>query len=177
MPLLASNAPGRDCAVFGIERHFPGSRPGGAGYPSRGIRTADWLYIRNLTPDRNPVGDNPGPVWPADDPTGGFGDSDGGPSKTYLWTHRKQHAELARLAFGKRPAEELYAASDAGNLRNRAGDPKLAAVKGDLAARLDRHLKETSDPRANGQGEALDAVMRRFPALSAEVNRQQEGRK
>ena len=67
MPLLVSGAsgqidPARDFAVFGIERHFPGSRPDGAGYPVRAIRTRDYLYIRNLTPDRNPVGDTPGPL-------------------------------------------------------------------------------------------------------------------
>ena len=92
----------RDCAVFGIERHFPGSRPGGAGYPARGIRTRDFHYIRNLTPDRNPCGDRPGPIWPDDDPVGGFGDTDGGPAKTFLWEQRA--ALPATLPRGLRPA-------------------------------------------------------------------------
>ena len=173
MPILTSPRsgqiePARDSAVFGIERHFPGSRPGGDGYPSRAIRTKDYLYIRNLTPERNPVGDHPGAAWPEDDPVGGYGDTDGGPSKTYLWKNRDQHSKLFQLAFGKRPAEELYdVKSDPANLRNRAGDPKLAAVRKALAAKLDGHLKRTADPRATGKAELLDGIMKRYPKLGA----------
>jgi uncharacterized sulfatase len=117
-------------------------------------------------------------VWPADDPTGGFGDTDGGLSKTFLWNHRAQYAELARLAFDKRLAEELYdIRTDPGNLRNLAGKPETAKVQRELAARLDDHRKRTADPRILGRGDELDAVMRRFPSLSAAVNRAQEGRK
>jgi uncharacterized sulfatase len=183
MPVLVSSAsgvadPNRDAAVFGIERHFPGSRPDGMGYPSRAIRDRDYLYIRNLAPDRNPVGDRPGPTWPADDPTGGFGDTDGGPTKTWLWNHRAEHAELARLAFDKRPAEELYeVANDPGNLRNLAADLRHAAARKRLAGRLDAHLRKTEDPRVTGNGASLDAVMRRFPTVPAAVNAEQEGRK
>jgi uncharacterized sulfatase len=143
--------PARDCAVFGI---------------ARGVRTKDYLYIRNLTPDASPAGDHPGPVWPPDDPTGGYGDSDGGPSKTCLWQNREKYAELFRLAFGKRPAEELYDPNaDPFQLRNLAADPQHARARRELAARLDRHLRRTGDPRATGQGSQLDAVMRRYPAL------------
>ena len=168
----------REFAVFGIERHFPGSRPNGAGYPSRAIRTRDYLYIRNLTPDRNPVGDRPGPVWPSDDPVGGFGDTDGGPSKTYLWEQRAKYGELVRLAFDKRPAEELYALDgDPANMKNVEADPRHAGAKSALVKQLDEYLKQTDDPRIIGNGDVIDAVMRRYPSLSPEVNRQQEGRK
>ncbi|MGB9605925.1 MAG: sulfatase-like hydrolase/transferase, partial [Bryobacteraceae bacterium] len=80
LPLLEGR--GRSEVVFGIERHFPGSRFGGAGYPSRAIRTATHLYIRNLAPQASPCGDHPAPSWPEDDAVGGYGDTDGGPSKT-----------------------------------------------------------------------------------------------
>jgi hypothetical protein len=144
----------------------------------RAIRTRDYLYIRNLAPDRNPVGDHPGPAWPADDPVGGFGDTDGGPAKTFLWRNREEYPELARLAFGKRPAEELYAVKEGpANLKNLAGKPETEAVRKDLAARLNRYLEQTADPRAIGKGESLDEVMRRFPSLSAAVNAAQEGRR
>jgi N-sulfoglucosamine sulfohydrolase len=167
IPLLDGAARGRSEVVFGIERHFPGSRPQGAGYPSRAIRTAEYLYIRNLTPEANPCGDHPGPVWPEDDPVGGYGDTDGGLSKTYLWRNRKKHPELFQLAFGKRPAEELYAiAQDPFQMRNLAGKPDYERTREDLAARLDAHLKRTADPRALGRGAELDAVMRRFPSLA-----------
>ncbi len=171
MPVLLAPGSGqidarRDAVVFGLERHFPGSRRNGAGYPLRAIRTRDYLYIRNLTPDRNPVGDQPGPVWPADDPVGGFGDTDGGPTKTYLWIHRKRHPELFRLAFGKRLAEELYSLKqDPYCLENLAADAKFSDLKQELAARLDSHLKQTGDPRALGQGDFFDAVMKRYPKL------------
>jgi uncharacterized sulfatase len=168
----------RDAAVFGIERHFPGSRPEGAGYPSRAIRTREYLYIRNLTPERNPAGDHPGPVWPSDDPVGGFGDTDGSPSKTYLWRNRARHQDLVRLAFGKRPPEELYDLStDPANLENLAGRPEHRAAQKHLAARLQAHLVATADPRATGKGHTLDAVMKRFPEVGAAVSAQQEGRK
>lgn len=169
LPLLTSAAFGhvgasRDFAVFGIERHFPGSRPNGAGYPSRGLRTESYLYIRNLAPERNPAGDRPGPVWPSGDPVGGFGDVDGSPSKTCLWTNRQKYPELYQLAFGKRPAEELYdVRDDAENMKNLASNPKLNAVRKLLAARLDRYLIATADPRATGKGALLDDVMKRFP--------------
>jgi len=59
------------------------------------------------------MGDRPGPVWPSDDPVGGFGDTDGGPAKSYLWEHRARYPELFQAAFGKRPALELYAVRSA----------------------------------------------------------------
>ena len=171
MPLLLSSESGqidavRDHAVFGIERHFPGSRPDGAGYPIRAIRTREHLYIRNQTPELNPVGDLPGPTWPQDDPTGGFGDTDGSPTKTYLWKERARHEELARLAFDKRPAEELYLVeNDPFNLHNRSADPNCAAARNSLAQKLKDHLKRTKDPRALGEGHLLDTVMRRYPVI------------
>jgi len=168
-PLSGQIDPDRRSAVFGIERHLPGSRPEGAGYPMRAIRTPDYLYVRNLQPEKNPVGDNPGIVWPDDDPTGGFGDTDGSPTKTYMWTQRDQHPELAELAFGKRPAEELYdVRRDRFDLTNLAADPDYAEVKDMLSAKLDRHLKRTQDPRVSGDGGALfERIMKEYPVLGA----------
>jgi uncharacterized sulfatase len=183
LPLLHSRQCGaieaaRDSAVFGIERHFPGSRPGGAGYPARGIRTRDFHYIRNLTPGRNPCGDRPGPIWPGDDPVGGFGDTDGGPAKTFLWEQRQRYPQLFQAAFGQRPAEELYdARTDPHNLRNLAADPRHAATLAGLRRRIDAHLTRTADPRVSGRGGELDAVMRKYPSVPAAVSRQQTGRR
>jgi N-sulfoglucosamine sulfohydrolase len=173
MEILESSASGqidptRDHAVFGIERHFPGSRPDGLGYPMRGIRTADHLYIRNLMPELNPVGDHPGPVWPDDDPTGGYGDTDGSPTKSYLWDHRNDQPEAFARAFGKRPAEELFAVNDDPyNLKNLANNAAMADTKAALAARLDQHLKTTGDPRATGNAAILDDIMKRYPVLGS----------
>ncbi len=156
--------PSRDHVVFGIERHFPGGRADSTGYPMRAIRTKEYLYIKNYYPNRNPVGDHPGLVWPADDPVGGYGDIDGGPTKTFIWEHREKFAELFRLTFAKRAAEELYDVhKDPYNLNNLANEPDYADIKNKLAAKLGSRLLKTKDPRATGKGHILDDVMRRFP--------------
>ncbi|MDA1236865.1 MAG: sulfatase [Acidobacteria bacterium] len=171
MPILASKDsgqidPSRDHAVFGIERHFPGSRPDGAGYPIRAIRTADYLYIRNIPPEATPVGDHPGPSWPASDTTGGFGDTDGGPTKTYIWEHRQDQPRYAEMAFAKRPAEELYSVHDDPlDMANRASDPELGGIKTKLSTQLDAYLTATADPRATGNAALLDSVMLKYPYL------------
>jgi len=167
-PLSGQIDPDRHSAVFGIERHLPGSRPDGAGYPMRAIRTADYLYIRNIEAEKNPVGDQPGIVWPDNDPTGGFGDTDGSPTKTYIWQGRDEHPKLADLAFGKRPAEELYAVrSDEFDLRNLADDSAYAEVKALLAAKLTAYLERSDDPRASGDSEHFDRIMKAYPVLGA----------
>lgn len=174
MPILTATESGqietrRDYAVFGIERHFPGSRPDGAGYPMRAIRTKEFLYIHNLTPEANPSGDHPGPVWPGNDDVGGYGDTDGGATKSHIWGLREQHPEYAAWAFGKRPQEELYHINDDPDcLINLATDPSYLTVKNDLAARLQNHLMKTQDPRAMGKGAMLDEIMRRFPRTKSE---------
>lgn len=166
LSLLKSNRsgriePDRDFAVMGMERHFPGSRAEAAGYPSRAIRTHRWLYIRNLAPTAGPVGDAIGRVWPDDDPTRGYGDVDGSPTKTAVAADKGSiwHAR----AFGQRPAEELYdVRSDPAQLRNLAADRRYARTRAQLASRMDQYLSATGDPRALGKGHVFDEVMRRF---------------
>ena len=173
IPVLAAGPsgqidPNRTAAVFGIERHFPGSRPQGAGYPMRGIRTEDYLYVHNLEPGNNPVGDHPGPVWPNDDPTGGFGDTDGSPTKTFLWEHRGEYSTLAKAAFGKRPEEELYdVRKDPFNQNNLAADPAYSQIKALMRRKLDAHLRRTGDPRAFGKPEVFERTMKRYPVLGS----------
>lgn len=155
--------PTRTHVVMGIERHFPGGRKGGDPYPIRALRNHEYLYIRNYAPDRWPVGDPDGPVWPADDPTGGFGDSDGGPTKTYMHGHKSRSTHLFELAFGKRPAEELYdVKDDPYQMNNLAGEPRYARVRKELALLLQQELKRTKDPRALGQGDMLDRIARKY---------------
>jgi len=168
LALLQSGAAGqvdpkRDHVIVGVERHFPGGRKGGWGYPIRAIRTERYLYIHNLAPDRWPAGDPDGPVWPDDDPTGGFGDCDGSPTKTYLCNHREAKAYYFDLAFGKRPAEELYdVKADPYQLRNLADQDRYSNVRADLAERLRKDLARTKDPRALGHGDELDNYARKY---------------
>jgi len=61
LPLLsgADDAEPQDYVVAGRERHTH-ARFDNLGYPARAIRTADYLYIWNMKPERWPAGD-PGP--------------------------------------------------------------------------------------------------------------------
>ena len=56
--------PTRTDVITGRERHVAAAREGYLPYPSRAIRTADFLYIRNFAPDR----------WPLGSPDGAIGD-------------------------------------------------------------------------------------------------------
>jgi uncharacterized sulfatase len=149
--------PERDHVVAGVERHFPGGRKGGWGYPIRAIRTEQHLYIHNYAPDRWPAGDPDGPVWPADDRTGGFGDIDGCPTKDYLAAHKSSLEYYYNLAFGKRPEEELYdVVKDPFQLKNLSEDPAYQEIKAGLRERLEEEMRNTEDPRATGRGDELD---------------------
>ena len=68
---------------------------------------------------------------------------------------------LARYAGDRETVERWYSEplpdtglfdlqEDPFELRNRAGEPDLAAVEADLHARLDRHLHATGDPILHG---------------------------
>ncbi len=149
--------PERDHIVAGVERHMPGGREGGWGYPIRAIRTEQYLYIRNYAPDRWPAGDPEGPAWPDDDQTGGFGDVDGCPTKDFIVANKSSKEYYFNLVFGKRPKEELYdVVKDPYQLINLAGDPGLQEVKAGLRERLAAELGTTGDPRATGRGAELD---------------------
>ncbi len=158
--LAGQPEPARDRVFLERERHAH-VRKGNLSYPMRAVRTRDFLYIRNLRPDR----------WPAGDPeavfsVGPFGDIDGGPTKDVLLSRRADPA-IARffdLATGKRPAEELYdLRADPSQLVNVAASPKYAEARRDLRASLDRWMRETGDPRAAGEDDRWDT----FPYFGA----------
>ena len=164
LPQLAAPGSGtiearRDHVLTGKERHEPCQEaPDAGGTPMRSIRTKDYLYIRNYRPDR----------WPAGTPNYRkatlkdcwYGDIDNGPTKSTMIDHRDRdetHRRLFDLAFGKRPAEELYdLRSDPHQLRNVAGEPGYGRIKATLAGRLDAGLRERRDPRAVGGGDRFD---------------------
>jgi arylsulfatase A-like enzyme len=137
----------RDFIVTALERHAI-CRQDGVGYPGRGIRMDGHLYIRNFEPDR----------WPAGDPPL-FGDIDAWqmhydcPTKEYMMEHKDDPkvAPLYKLAFLKRPAEELFdLAKDPHQMNNVAANARYANIKKQLSDRLTKHLKETGDPRITG---------------------------
>jgi arylsulfatase A-like enzyme len=151
--LMGGKADGRDKVFVERERHA-NVRAGDLSYPARAIRTARFLYIRNLRPDRWPAGDPE--TWKA---VGPFGDIDGGPTKDYILEHREDPRvkRYFELACAKRPAEELYdLAKDPFQVENVAGGPEYKKAQAQLSAELDKWMKETADPRASGGGDEFD---------------------
>ncbi len=137
----------RDHVFVERERHAA-CRAGNLSYPMRAIRTMEFLYIRNLQPDR----------WPAGDPPG-YGDIDGGPTKSFLVEHKDDPkvARLFALACDKRAAEELYdLKKDPGELSNVAERAEYAETRKRLRAELDKWMADTADPRATGGGADFD---------------------
>jgi arylsulfatase A-like enzyme len=154
LPLVnGGSQPGRDRVFVERERHA-NVRRGDLSYPSRAIRTKDYLYIRNFRPDR----------WPAGDPelyfaVGPYGDIDGGPSKSVVLDRRAEPAiaPFFRLATAMRPAEELYdLRRDPDQVENVAGRPPHRDAQRRLRAELEAWLRDTGDPRMAGDDDRWD---------------------
>ncbi len=153
---LATGAgkPGQRDKVFVERERHANVRRGDLSYPARAVRTREFLYIRNLRPDR----------WPAGDPeiyhsVGPFGDCDDSPTKRFILAHRneKEYETYFRLCFDKRPAEELYdLRRDPHQLNNVAGQTSYAAAKQKLRETLERWMKDTGDPRATSDDDRWD---------------------
>ena len=130
----------RTHVVFGQERHTPYVRENDVGYPSRGIRTHEYLYIRNFKPDR----------WPEGDTFFGAGPSS---SRTLYMQHSNdpEMQKYIRLSWAKRPAEELYdIKADPECITNLIGNPEHAALAGELREQLNGILTRQGDPRILG---------------------------
>ncbi len=145
--------PSRDHVLTGLERHvYP--------WPARAIRTKDFLFIRNFERAAWPTGEVKGQQphfdfvktpWPTVPGAFSF-NVDPSPSKQWMLEHRdsKEAIRLHALAFGRRPAEELYdLQKDPGQLDNVATNPAYAETKEKLRRRLMRGLRATRDPRAD----------------------------
>jgi len=143
----------RDYVYTAMERH-DGCRKGGKGYPCRAIRTDDYLYIRNYESGR----------WPSGDPDARncarslpFGEVDSSPSKTLLMEREDEFRQFHQLAFGMRPAEELYdLRQDPGQINNVASLPEYSEAKNSLSDKLLQYTAKTSDPRALGKDAPWD---------------------
>jgi len=135
----------RNVMLVGKERHDIG-RPNDAGYPVRAIRTPEFLYIRNYTPD----------AWPAGNPETGYTNVDPSPTKEFIL---RTFDEYYKLSFGKRPAEMLFAIrEDADCMKNLATDPNFAQIKRELRDRMDKMLRDEGDPRALGHADFFDTI-------------------
>ncbi|MEI6323943.1 MAG: sulfatase [Gemmataceae bacterium] len=149
---------GRGYVLTGRETHFHTARGQNLSYPSRAIRTPEYLYIINFKADRFPMGDakalGDGPI-PTDKAlefiTGlGYADLDAGPFKAWLIKHKNDPAYGKYLdwAVGKRPEEELYLVTeDPDQLVNLAASSSHQAIRKDLRGKLLEILKANDDPR------------------------------
>lgn len=135
--------------IIGRERNDVFARPGtphGLGYPARGIRMGDLLYIHNFEPSR----------WPCGDPDLGLKDTDASPTKSLIGALGKGDP-FWEHAFGLRPADQLFdVAADPDCVKNLAADPARAADVSRLREALMAELKRQTDPRVLGQGDEFD---------------------
>ena len=136
LPLLTTGEPAqafRDAVYMYRERHgfYPGT--GGMSFPSRAIRTQDYLLIWNARPDALPS------------------DVDGGPTKTYMEENAEDPASLYALSFGTRDEYELYdVRADEFQMNNLVGDEAYAEVFEGLRSQLFTYLEARGDPRILG---------------------------
>ena len=142
----------RDHVLLGRERHVYRR-------PARAIRTSDFLYIRNFAPeswatgkvkDRLPDYDFSLNSWPTDQAAFSF-DVDPSPTKQWMLNHADRGGrgqQLAELAFGVVPAEELYdLKQDSAQLVNVVNDGKYVDVRQKLSLQLTAELRQSGDPR------------------------------
>ena len=138
----------RKSVLLGMERHcYPN--------PSRALRTAKFLYIRNYGPDKWVTGEG---KWPSVDRDFSF-NIDPSPTKRLMMVRREDAAikRLYGLAFGARSDEELYdLQNDPGQVRNVVDRAEYAETKRNLAALLAEGLKVSDDPRVSGKGDKFN---------------------
>ncbi|MBN7813917.1 sulfatase family protein [Algoriphagus pacificus] len=146
-PLFAGEKQNRDQVFLERERHA-NVRKGDLSYPMRAVRDHQYLYIRNMMPERNPAGDST-----AHQSVGQYGDVDNSVTK-YLIMSLKGKSQAGKpdyfkLAFEKRPAEELYdVIADPYQLNNLAEDETYATVKAKMNSQLQDWMAKTGDLRA-----------------------------
>ena len=144
----------RGYVMLGKERHDVG-RPDDQGYPIRGIVRDGYLLLRNYATDR----------WPSGNPSTGYMDTDGSPTKTEIIKARLDSAShyLWNLSMGKRPELELYdIKSDAECINNLADNPDMAEIITRLNREMTERLIDEGDPRMFGEGHLFD----QYPSMN-----------
>ena len=126
------------------ERHA-NVRTGNRSYPCRAIRTNDFLWIWNLSPELSPAGDAE-TYWAV----GPFGDIDNSETKSLLLgaDDASGLARFRNLAIGMRPEFELYdLKADPWQVNNVSGSRDYRRIERGLRTQVLRWMKATDDPR------------------------------
>ncbi len=182
LPILATSESGildpNRTAVFAARERHSSSRYLSLGYPQRCIRSGQYLFVRNLKPERWPAGPaqkfarakfgedgqiTSSALGPEYD---GFHDIDACPSLSFLIEHRDEPsiARYLKLATDRRPPVELYdVRSDPACLVNLADDPAHSDTRDQLEAQLNAYLAKTDDARVTGNGDIWET----YPRVSA----------
>lgn len=144
----------RSTVILGRERNDVLARLGtehGLGYPVRGIREGNLLYLHNFEPDR----------WPCGNPELGLTDTDASPTKKWIEDQGEKDAYW-QFCFGKRPKEELFDLStDPDCVKNLAAEAGYRERADALREKLFARLRTQEDPRMAGQGDMFD----RYPSV------------
>ena len=148
----------RDHVLVGKERHDIG-RPNAGGYPIRGIRKGDFLYLQNFETDR----------WPAGNPETGYLNCDGSPTKSLILDQRRsgEATTFWNLCFGKRAPIEFYHVGEDPDCTNNLVDaaPMADMIK-QLREQMKAELTDQDDPRMHGNGD----VFNKYPYSSASTD-------
>ncbi len=139
----------RSTVIIGRERNDVYARPGteaGLGYPVRGIREGNLLYLRNFEPDR----------WPCGNVELGLLDTDDSPTKQLI-EDLGEKDRFWQFCFGKRPGEELFdLAADPDCVKNLVDQPGYREKATAMREKLFAKLNDQQDPRMQGKGEIFD---------------------
>ena len=149
--------PERDAVFVERERHA-NVRKGDLSYPVRGIRTQEFLYLRNLHPERWPAGD-PEYYWSV----GEFGDVDYTPTKRLLQGGEKdpQLAALFPTRLRQTPGGgALRPVQGPGQVHNVAADPAYAQALAELRRTSGRLDGDHGRPARQGGHRLLGSVRR-----------------
>lgn len=161
-------------AVYSARERHSSARWNNLGYPQRSVRTHEFLYIRNFTPDRWPAGD-PQELLP--DGTlaplhHAYYDIDACPTQDFLVENHDhpQFGSYLQLAVAKRPAEEFFdIINDPYCLHNLADAPEYQSQLHYHRELLGGYLMKTNDPRVTGKGDVFEdyprlrGAIRNFP--------------
>lgn len=171
--------PSKKYVFAGRERHSS-SRYLNWGYPTRVIRSKDYLLVWNMKPDRWPAGDpqalnDKGELLPlyGIDENGvhhsewAFTDIDAAPSKSYLIESWQDETVRPYFdwAHAKRPEFELFDIQhDPYCLNNLSGNQDFASIESEMKNALIEELKKSGDPRVTGpDAEVFDSYIRYSP--------------